>query len=662
MDEPGNQLQRAISPYLLKHAANPVHWQEWGAAALERARREDKLIFLSIGYTACHWCNELERECFSQPDFAGIINPRYVCVKVDREQRPDLDHIYMQASLALNGSGGWPNNVILTPELHPVFSMGYRPREVFKRLLVEVASYWTANRAEVADHGARLAAALRRHLESGGEAAPARRLDLAPVREAMDTRFGGFGDATKFPMTAALEFLLGEGEDDDFVRLTLNRMAYGGMYDHVGGGFHRYSVDARWEVPHFEKMLYDNALLASLYARASAAYDSAEYARVARETLAFIERELTSAEGGFESSLDADTKEGEGVYYTWTRDEVERLTGDPSFAGDYGVTVEGNLHDIRVTAAGNERIPTGRSTLRRITGRRRDEALAKLRQARALRDPPPKDDKVVAAWHAMTVSAFARAGVALGDPALVERAAAGGEFLLDRLGLARLWRGGGTSGFAALEDAAFAAMAFWDLFEATGEARWLEACAARADYAYERFSANGGGYYQISEEAARGLIARPRALEDNPLPSAAAVIGKVEWRLGVALGDAKRLERARAAAQALLDRLGVGLFSMEALSLWRETDHPPVEVVYAFAPGETRRLEWLRSGLARGWGMIRVILGAEALAPALREGRWPAGPSAAYVCAGPSCQAPAHSPEELAARMAGVPRAGGLGA
>ncbi|MBI4828486.1 MAG: thioredoxin domain-containing protein [Nitrospinae bacterium] len=659
---PRNRLNKAISPYLLKHAANPVHWQEWGEQALSRARGEDKLIFLSIGYTACHWCNELEKECFSQPDFAEVINARYVSVKVDREERPDLDHIYMQASLALNGSGGWPNNVILTPDLHPIFSLGYRPREVFKRLLTDVAAYWARHRAETMDMATRLTGALRQHMEGAGRNQPAARHDRGAIRDAMDTRFGGFGEATKFPMTAALEFLLAEGGDDDFVRLTLDAMAYGGMYDRVGGGFHRYSVDAHWEVPHFEKMLYDNALLAPLYARASLAYKSAEYARVARETLAFIERELMNAGGGFESSLDADTAQGEGVYYTWTRGEVERVTGGAAFADDYGVSARGNVHDIAVTAKGNELIPTGRNTLRRLTGRRHEDSLRKLREVRARRDPPPKDDKVVAAWSAMAVSAFARSGVALGDPALLARAVAGGEFLLNSLGLARLWRKGRASGEAMLEDAAFAAMAFWDLFEATGQGRWLDACATRADYAHGRFAAGDGGYYQISAKAARGLIARPRSVEDNPLPSAAAVLGRVEWRLGEALGEGVRIKRARAIAEALLARLGIGLLSMEALSLRREADRPAVEVVYAFAPGEADTFGWMRAGHARGWGVIRMILGAKNLSPSLSEGRWPAARTTAYVCHDGVCRAPALSPAETAQRIAETMRANGMGA
>lgn len=272
-----NRLADSDSPYLLKHATNPVDWYEWGPEAIEKARKEDKLIFLSIGYTACHWCNELEKECFEKQDFADVINERYISIKVDREQRPDIDRIYMQAAIALQGHGGWPNNVFLTPDLNPVYTVGYRPLEVFKEILQKVNDYWENNREKVRENGEKIGGILKTYLEQGGGAQPVK-LDLAPIREAMDMERGGFGSQTKFPLTSLLEFLLFEGSDDAFLKTTLDNMSEGGMFDHVGGGFHRYSVDPEWEIPHFEKMLYDSALIANLYAHAAALMDEPETA------------------------------------------------------------------------------------------------------------------------------------------------------------------------------------------------------------------------------------------------------------------------------------------------------------------------------------------------------------------------------------------------
>ncbi len=264
-----NKLADSNSPYLLKHSTNPINWYEWGDEALEKAKRENKLIFLSIGYTACHWCNELEEECFRHEDFADVINDRYISIKVDREQRPDIDAIYMEAAMVLQGHGGWPNNVFLTPNQNPIYALGYQKRDVFKQILVKVDEYWKKNRDEVIVNSGRIAETLRKQMETGNVGDALFELDMAQVRDTMDRKFGGFGSQNKFPHSSMLEFLLLEKSDDKFLQLTLDQMADGGMYDHVGGGFHRYTVDPKWEIPHFEKMLYDNAVLISLYAKAS---------------------------------------------------------------------------------------------------------------------------------------------------------------------------------------------------------------------------------------------------------------------------------------------------------------------------------------------------------------------------------------------------------
>ncbi len=648
----GNLLGHSDSPYLLKHADNPVHWNEWGDEAIARAKKEGKLIFLSIGYTACHWCNELEKECFTHDDFAEVINERYISIKVDREQRPDLDTIYMSAATAINGRGGWPNNVFLTPDLHPVYAVGYQRRPAFKDILVKVDEYWKNNREKMSINAANNSRLLKQALEKGGEFKKPENLDLARIRGSMDMKYGGFGSSTKFPMTPVLEFLLTEGTDDKFLRLTLDKMANGGLYDHVGGGFHRYSVDPRWEVPHFEKMLYDNALMASLYARASVILDEPDYAKVARGTLRFIERELMNSDSGFLSSLDADSDGEEGKFYTWTLEDIKKITGDDGLTNDYQVTREGNVNDTVFTASGPVNEPTGGNTLRLVSKNRHEDSLAKLFAHRnETRNRPPLDDKVVASWHGLTVSAFARASVLLDDPEFLERAESGADFILDKLQFSHVWRGGKSTGAATLNDLAFSAMSFWDLFEATGSEKYLLAAKKYVDKAKRDFSAGDGGYFLVAKDVG-DLIARPRVIADNPLPSSAGTVARVDWRLSVVLEEPERAESSRKTANHLIGALnGANLFSGEAMNLYRETNEPRIEAVYAWEPDEKKKAEWLRASVGRRWGLLRIPLGAVSVSELLTEGRYPAEKTAVYVCLDNICLTPSMSPEEVVTRL-----------
>ena len=645
-----NRLIDSSSPYLLKHAENPVDWYEWGDEALEKAKREDKLIFLSIGYTACHWCNELESECFEHQDFADVINPRYVAIKVDREQRPDLDDIYMQAAISFRGSGGWPNNVFLTPDLNPVYAIGYQKREVFKNILLSVDKQWKEDREKIRESGEMITRELKAHLERGGEFENTAKLSMSAITNYMDKKDGGFGSSTKFPMTSALEFILTEALDDTFLITTLDNMAGRGMYDHVGGGFHRYSVDKEWAVPHFEKMLYDNALLARLYARAALILNKPEYGEVARQTLKFIERELMNDEGGFVSSLDADSEGGEGAYYIWSLDDIKAADVDPRFAEDYGVSEEGNVFDIVVTENGAEQHPTGKSALSRKNEHSHKESLSKLYEARKSRSRPPLDDKVVASWHALTISAFAIAGVALDDPNLITRAEKGARFTLEKLKFSHNWRNGMASGAANLEDHAFAAMAFWNLFEATGRDEYFAEAIKYVNRAKLLFSAGDGGYYTV--EPSPDLIARPRAGDDNPLPSGAAVLARVDWRLSAALDDSSRKKDSIKTAQHLIGVMGgANLQGGEAMILHQETSNERVEVVYAFAEDEKKKLEWLRKGFTRRWGVVKIPLGASSISPILSEGRLPVTETRAYVCRDTICLIPSATPDEVTTRI-----------
>ncbi len=645
-----NRLADSDSPYLLKHADNPVDWYEWGPEALKKAKKENKLIFLSIGYAACHWCNELEKECFDHQDFADVINKRYVSVKVDREQRPDLDQIYMQAAVAITGRGGWPNNVFLTPDLHPVYASGFQKREVFKQLLVRVDDYWKQNSEELTKTGEKLSASLKSFMERGGSFERIDNLDMDPIRSQMDLKYGGFGEASKFPVTSILEFLLTEGADDDFLKTTLDNMAKGGMFDHVGGGFHRYSVDRQWQTPHFEKMLYDNALLASLYARASLLIKEPEYGYVARRTLEFIDRELSNPDGGFLSSLDADSDGKEGKFYTWTLEQINTITGDAGFAGDYGITDTGNIVETVVTNQGTEQVMTGQNVLRLTGYDRHRESLWKLFERRSKRTRPPLDDKVVSAWHALAVSAFARAGVWLNEPEMIKRAEKGARFTLEKLGYSRTWRSGKSSGEATLNDLAFSAMAFWDLFETTGKNEYLESALRYVDHARKHYGAGDGGYYLVRRKPY--LIARPRVASDNPVPNAAAVLARVDLRLSTAMGEPGRTaDAAKTAAHLIGISGGASLFSGESMILHRETSAGPVEVVYAFAVNETDKNRWLASGVTRQWGVVRIPLGADMLDRALARGRYPAEKTTAYVCLDNRCLSPSATPEDISVKL-----------
>ena len=645
-----NKLADSNSPYLLKHSTNPINWYEWGDEALEKAKRENKLIFLSIGYTACHWCNELEEECFRHEDFADVINDRYISIKVDREQRPDIDAIYMEAAMVLQGHGGWPNNVFLTPNQNPIYALGYQKRDVFKQILVKVDEYWKKNRDEVIVNSGRIAETLRKQMETGNVGDALFGLDMAQVRDTMDRKFGGFGSQNKFPHSSMLEFLLLEKSDDKFLQLTLDQMADGGMYDHVGGGFHRYTVDPKWEIPHFEKMLYDNAVLISLYAKASILFNNVGYVKLVKKSLEFIERELMNEDGGFLSSIDADSDGEEGKYYLWSLDDVERIVGDSNFIRDYGLSKEGNMFDIQVTESGPVRVKTGTNTLRKITEKNYERSLEKLFEVRQTRTRPMLDDKVIASWHSMMVSAFARSSIWLNEPNYLKTAIKSSKFILDKIADNHWWRKGDGGGEGTLDDYAYAAMAFWDLFEVTGSEDYLQLSKKYADIGEEYFSAGDGGYFLVRNNGK--LIIRPRVVQDRSIPSSAAVLGRVNLRLSIALNEPQREEMARKTAAYLLRALnGANISSAETMILWRELSQDRIEVVYAFADDETDRASWLTSGLTRYFAVLRIPLGADSLDPLLQQGRLPASNTMAYVCKNKVCLTPSITPNGLKTQL-----------
>ncbi len=518
-----NRLAEETSPYLLQHADNPVDWYPWGDEALARARDEDRPILLSIGYAACHWCHVMEHESFEDPGTAAQMNELFVNVKVDREERPDLDAIYMDAVVALTGHGGWPMTVFLTPGGEPFFGGTYFPPAPrhglpsFRQVLDAVASAYRERRADVGRSAAQLVEAIR---SSGDAPASAEPLTDAMLSEAtrglervFDHERGGFGGAPKFPPASVLEFLLRRGEPE-MVTTTLDAMAAGGMYDVVGGGFHRYSVDADWLVPHFEKMLYDNALLVPEYLHAWVVTGEERYRQVAEQTCEYLLRDLALPEGGFASSQDADTEGVEGLTYTWTEAE-----GVPA----------GLLRPFE----------HGRSIIR---GDLDHELKARLRGERSRRPQPARDDKAIAAWNGLALAALAEAGRRLSSNTVLLAAERLGNFLLTELSspdgrLFRTWRNGRASIPGYLEDYADVAHGLYELHVATGDLRWLEESNRLARLAVELFADDErGGFFMTAHDAER-LVARTKDLDDNPVPSGNSMLAFVLLRLARIYGD-----------------------------------------------------------------------------------------------------------------------------
>jgi uncharacterized protein YyaL (SSP411 family) len=541
---PHNRLQYETSPYLRQHAGNPVDWYPWGQEALERARREDKPIFLSIGYSACHWCHVMEHESFSDPEIAELLNQHFINIKVDREERPDLDQIYMDAVMAMTGQGGWPMSVWLTPDLKPFFAGTYFPpddrygRPGFKRVLRALASAWQEHRDQLVHQAEAVAEHLRQHAQLhdvGGELSEdLLRAAVVTLDRAFDPHYGGFGRAPKFPHPFELKLLLRaakrfqDPQALEMVEVTLDRMARGGIYDHLGGGFHRYSTDARWLVPHFEKMLYDNALLAQVYLEAYQGTGKDEYRRVVEETLAWVEREMTDSEGGFYSTLDADSEGEEGKYYVWTIDEVRSALGEDAelFAAVYDVTEPGNWEGRNILNR-----PKTLAQDARLLGISQSELENKLRTLRqrllAVRDRrvrPLRDDKILTAWNGLMIAAFAQAGQVL-DPRYGEVARRAARFVLSRLrgSDGRLFRTI-SPGFepklpAYSEDYACLLDALVSLYETDFEPDWMSTALDLADILIRDFWDEAeGGFFFVSKDH-ESLIIRPKDTHDGSTPS-----------------------------------------------------------------------------------------------------------------------------------------------
>jgi uncharacterized protein len=584
-----NRLAAETSPYLLQHAGNPVDWQPWDGDALERAKALDKPIFLSIGYSACHWCHVMEHESFENPQIAALMNEHFVCIKVDREERPDLDQIYMNAVQLMTGRGGWPMSVFLTPQLKPFYGGTYWPPTSrmgmpgFDQVLSAVADAWQNRREQVVEQGDSLTEHL--HSISAPQVEPGE-LDVklmdnavAALEQSFDPTHGGFGAAPKFPHPFDLRLLMhawhrrGGGPRErraallHLVTLTLDKMAAGGMYDQLGGGFHRYSVDERWLVPHFEKMLYDNALLVPCYLDAYRITGDADYARVARETCDYILREMTDADGGFYSTQDADSEGVEGKFFVWTPAEVEAILGHPvaeMFNRFYDVTSEGNFeHGQSILNR-----PKTLAQCAQILGRDADELAreleagrAKLLAEREKRVHPGLDDKVLVAWNGLAIDSLAQAAGALDESRYLAAAQRAADFILKAMRrpdgrLLHSWRRGaaslslreragvrepaippGTAKLDAyLDDYAALANALVSLYEADFNEHWIDEAVALAEWTLKLFADPQGGAFFFTASDHEALITRQKDLYDNAVPSGNALAATALLRLGKLTG------------------------------------------------------------------------------------------------------------------------------
>ena len=654
-ERPANQLIHSTSPYLLQHAHNPVDWHPWGPEALAKARALDRPIFLSIGYSACHWCHVMERESFEDAAVARALNADFIPIKVDREERPDLDDLYMAAVQAITGRGGWPMSVWLTPDLEPFYGGTYFPPTArygmpgFGQVLDGVARAWRERRAEVAADAAQLAGAMARQAvaEPGDDPGPDLiEAALEQLRRSFDARWGGFGPAPKFPQAMAVELILrrGSAADRAMALRTLDAMAEGGMYDHLGGGFARYSVDAQWLVPHFEKMLYDNAQLAACYLGAFQATGLPGYATIARETLDYLLRDLRDPAGGFHSSEDADSEGAEGRFYVFTPEEVERVLGPvdgPVFCRAYGVTAAGNfehgasvLH--RFDAPGGA--PGGHPELR-----------ARLRAHRDTRVRPAKDDKVIAAWNGLALTAFARGYQVLGEPRYLQAALELGAFLRREMapdgGLLRSWRRGQARIPAFLEDYGAVASGLVDLYEACFDPAWLRWAGELAGTMRRRFEDPAqGGFFGTGPAA--DLLFRQKPLHDGALPGgntlAARALLRLSGHLDLPEFQAGAEAALRCAAPLMRQSPGAFLGMLGVLDLAAA----PVAVVIAGDPGDPATRALLAA--ARRPFLPSLLLSLAAADPALPLHRnLDPGHPAAFVCRDRACSAPVTAPAAL---------------
>jgi hypothetical protein len=662
-----NRLSASTSPYLLQHADNPVDWFEWGDEATAEAKRRDLPILVSVGYSACHWCHVMAHESFEDAETASEMNQLFVNVKVDREERPDVDSVYMEAVQAMTGQGGWPMTVWLTPEGEPFFAGTYFPKAdrpgmpSFRRVMAAVSDAWSNRRADVTEQAAKVTAAL-----AAGAPATADTPDVGTLRRAHDALSGhfdqvngGFGSAPKFPQTPTLEFLLRAWEQPwapearRMLRQTLMNMQRGGIHDHLGGGFARYSVDERWLVPHFEKMLYDNAQLAHIYLWAGIEFDEPAFVRTARSTLEYLLTDLAHEEGGIFSAEDADSEGEEGRFYVWEHDEFMSVAGDSGelAVGYFGVTESGNFEDrniLNIDRSLTELAERFDKSVEEVE-HSIEAARRALFEHRSTRVRPGLDDKVVAAWNGLAIRALAEAGAALGEPRYLEAGRRAARFVLDHMSrpdgrLARSWAKGRASEVAGfLDDYGSMGVGLLTLYSATGETEWFEAASKLVGQIPERFGDGNGGLFS-SEPGS--LIKRPRDLFDNPAPSGTSLAAEATLLLALYTGD----QDLTAAAEGYLRSVGFLMdrypsAAGQSLALQTSLHRGTHELaIVGNGAAELSAVFWTRY---RPQVVLATSVAAGVGSVPLLEGRGSGVETLAYLCTGFACLAPVDSAESL---------------
>jgi uncharacterized protein YyaL (SSP411 family) len=680
MKLPVNHLAQETSPYLRQHAHNPVDWYPWGPEALERARRENKPIFLSIGFSTCHWCHVMARESFENPEIARIMNENFINIKVDREERPDLDETYMRAVVMVTGQGGWPMSVFLTPDLQPFYGGTYFPPKQFKKILLNLSKAYRQDQAGVVKD----ARELQRRLQALGKVAaggkPGKEIlarTYGRLNQIFDAQHGGFGNYPKFPEALDLDFLLhyyrynGVARAREMVSFTLKKMAQGGIYDQLGGGFHRYSTDALWLVPHFEKMLYDNALLAPLYLADYQLTGSGLDRRVATETLDFMLRDLGAPGGGFFAALDSQSEGREGKYYLWTLAEVRHIAGEKAaqlVTAALGITSAGNFEDVQ-----GANILTRPLTVKELAARFSlkpaqvkqilDAALEKLRQDRSRRMPPARDDKIIVAWNGLAISALAQGAQVLGEPRYYQASAKAAHFILQQQmkegQLYRIWAGGRASIPGFLEDYAFLANGLLDLYETDFDPFWLSEAGYLVDRMQALFLDPAAGVYFNVAKNQKTPLARSLTVADQSIPSGNSMAAYVCWRLYRFTGKKPYQQR----AQAILSRFqGQVLKNPLAYPFLLTTQTlmliPPLDITLVGDPGQDITKEMLKDIYARYLPELRLVLknprkaaALEKIIPEVQFYTMEKGVPTAYICQNSMCLPPITKPQELATKL-----------
>ncbi len=676
-----NRLINESSPYLLQHAHNPVQWYPWGPEAFERAKKENKPIFLSIGYSTCHWCHVMESESFENERIAKIMNEHFVSIKVDREQRPDVDHIYMNAVQLMTGSGGWPLSVFLTPDGKPFYGGTYFPpkdmygRPGFDKILLSIAEAWKTRRQELLNSAGNLNEVLANLIGSTEEA------ELSPeilkgafdhFQGIFDSTEGGFGTAPKFPQPTNLSMLLGywrrtaDTQALQMVEKTLDAMAQGGIYDHIGGGFHRYATDARWRVPHFEKMLYDQAMISKVYLQAYQITENQEYAGIVTEIFDYVLRDMTHADGGFYSAQDADSEGKEGTFYLWDSKQLASILDEDEaklFAAYYGVTKKGNFEDgkniLNITTSTKElakQFKKDHSTVLNILRSARN----KVFDERSKRIRPHRDDKVITAWNGLMISSLAYGGIVLQEERYTDSAVRAAKFILRVLRkngrLMRYYRDGRTVELAFLDDYAFMIMAFLDLYEATFDAQWLIEAKDLSEEMIELFADNERGGFFFTGKDGEKLITRTKPSSDGAIPSGNAIAALALLKLGRLTMNQHFTEQGSKVLEAFSQQLkqspAYSSVMLTALNFWLG---PTQEIVIAGnpdAPDTKQMLKLLRSKFLPNAVVLfheENLAGSDIhkIAPFIKNQVIIDGKATAYVCENYICNRPVNKINEF---------------